>query len=501
MRADFEVKLSAVCRALLLMLLAGHLLLRQTFAHCSLGQIPLLFGGGEIGLLQHAYITEVCLLLMTPAAVWVLWRRAARENSARLHPDHALPVGMPGWPFWLAAAFGLWGAGHALAALFSPGATAYQIFRHTAMTWYALFFLHGLLFFYRREHIRAAALTVVAAGMACAVIDALAQNFPALPVLSFFDREKPWGQATLPAVILCAVLCMAAVNSWPVRILALLALGLAGWRQSLRMQSVVPISLAFAFGVYILMGVLCALRGQAETLKRGILCVALLALLAWAGLAVRNSLHPVSEDDRTEVRAWGLAKYRELYQIYEQTEAPAYPRKYVYSTRDAVAVSDPEVYKLNAVFLATGVDVSVRNNIWRFLVWRRMWQDWQKAPVAGAGPGRAWWYGPLYHTQFNYGDPGLGLDPHNSFLHLLYRHGLVGLGLLLALIGAVFYAAWKVLRDRQQSGNPQIEGLLLCFCFTIGFACFTVALEGPSYAMPFWFSAALLYARAKMSAE
>jgi hypothetical protein len=46
------------------------------------------------------------------------------------------------------------------------------------------------------------------------------------------------------------------------------------------------------------------------------------------------------------------------------------------------------------------------------------------------------------------------------------------------------------------TGDLVLECLILYFFYTFIFSNFTVALEGPAYAMPFWFSLALLYVRA-----
>ena len=45
-------------------------------------------------------------------------------------------------------------------------------------------------------------------------------------------------------------------------------------------------------------------------------------------------------------------------------------------------------------------------------------------------------------------------------------------------------------------GDALLEGLLLYFFYTAVYAFFNNALEGPSYAMPFWLSLGLVYARA-----
>src|SRR5271157_2932959 len=69
MRADLPAKMASAGRWILLTLLAGHLLLRQEFAHRTLGEIVQWLGLGEWGALRHAYFTEAVLLLLLPVAV------------------------------------------------------------------------------------------------------------------------------------------------------------------------------------------------------------------------------------------------------------------------------------------------------------------------------------------------------------------------------------------------------------------------------------------------
>ena len=126
-----------------------------------------------------------------------------------------------------------------------------------------------------------------------------------------------------------------------------------------------------------------------------------------------------------------------------------------------------------------------------------MTRDWHAGrSIVGAGVGKAWFYRALYSTGFHYGDEREGLDPHNSYLNMLYRYGLIGLLLLLGSIAVVFSAAFRVLK--RENGDPFLEGLLMYCGYTVMFAFFTVSLEGPAYSMPFWIALGAVYARAKM---
>jgi hypothetical protein len=311
------------------------------------------------------------------------------------------------------------------------------------------------------------------------------------PSLAFL-AEKPYGQETLPIAILGLSLAIVCFEDWWWRALALLALALAGWRQGARFQSVIPISLAGALALYLVLGAALALRGQVNTLRRAVVLLVLFGLLAFGYHRWHNDA-----GEPAEVKAWSWDNYGRLFDVYGRTTAPQDPKDFVFSTRAAVPVGDPEVYKLNAVSDACA-DLSVRNNIWRFLVWRRMALDWAAGRTfVGAGVGKPWFYGALYHTSFHYGEDRLGLDPHNSYLNLLYRYGAVGFLILVALLLSVLYYLWKALLIQPGIGDVLLECIVLYFFYTVVFVCFTVGLEGPSYSMPFWMALGLGYARAR----
>jgi hypothetical protein len=251
------------------------------------------------------------------------------------------------------------------------------------------------------------------------------------------------------------------------------------------------VGLAAALGAYTLLGFAVAWRGPRATLKRALMALAFCIAAAGAGLYVKGA----PRDGDAESRAWGPKKYAELFALHARTEAPADPAQRVRSTREPDrVVDDPEVYKLNAVYHAAG-NVSTINNIWRLLLWRKMWSDTTGgAWLLGAGPGYKWTCAAMYDSPFDAGDPRLGMDPHNSYLHLFYRYGALGFALLLLVVGLVFRSAVAALR--KAAGDPWLEGACCAFVFSATFAAFTVSLEGPSYSMPFWMSLATVYARA-----
>ena len=494
--SDRVARYASYGRWLLLLVLAGHLVFRREFAHRNLGDLMSLVGMTPPQFLSQAYVTEIVLLLLIPIAALVIWHRIIRPTP--LPPGSAMLQYGLGAGVFLAAAFLLWGFWHAISAA-NAGGDGYLIVRQSFMCAYAVFFIYAFLFFGdQAKFLQQAALFTIAVAVFCAVADSFGVLKPRTIDPNYPD-EPLFGQETLPIAILGLSLFLITVPNWYLAAPAAIALVLVGWRQSARLpQSVVPIAIAGAVVSYLLMAGLAIIRGQTYTLKRAILLVALFVVV-FVGL---RSFKKIDPKKNSEVQAWSPQKYRNLFELYESTSVPADSTAYVNSARaPGTRVTDPEVYKLNAVYEAAQAfgGTSVVNNIWRLLMWRRMSHDWSSGrPMYGAGVGKAWAYNDtLYHTKFHYESDRGGLNPHNSYLNILYRFGAVGFGLLAATVLAVLFYAWRALRLRLYVGDVLLEGLLLYFFYTAVFSIFTVSLEGPSYALPFWISLGLVYARAR----
>jgi hypothetical protein len=506
-----------VGRWVVLVLLAGHLLLRQTFAHLSITSLFQIASEHGLpteasprpawipSLFDQAYLTEVCLVLLLPLAFYVWKNRAAQTTDAA--PGQQEAARRLGLPFLLVVSYLMWGAVHAIKAVllhsapFSeipPGFTVhsqpdwYLIFRQSAVAAYALFFLYTFIFFRDRwRFVTGAIATAVVVAVACAGLDV--KGLLGEPTI----LGTRFGQETLALAMLAMIVIIAHFNNLIIRGAALVILAFVGWRQSFRFQSGVPISIAGAMLLYALVGLLTLtrgqLRGQSRTLKRAAACLVLLCFMAIGYSIVRRSTSP---EVASKVSSWSPQIYRNLIDVYKQTDAPADPKDFVPSRRPPYGpVSDPEVYKLEAVYKATP-SVNAADVVWRMFVWRKKASDWFHGhPIVGAGVGQPWFYEALYHTSFHYGEEREGLDPHNSFLNLLYRYGLIGFGLLLLAVFSVVMLSLRALRTRIQ-GDVLLEGLLVYFFFAAVFAFFNNAFEGPSYSLPFWISFGLVYARA-----
>jgi O-antigen ligase len=117
-----------------------------------------------------------------------------------------------------------------------------------------------------------------------------------------------------------------------------------------------------------------------------------------------------------------------------------------------------------------------------------------------------WWYSVARETW--YGNPALGLgfghdlahnfiqeyspdaseefttrSPHNIFLSVFGRMGLVGLGIWCAFCAVLLRRTWRALRRDE---NRVQWGLWCSACVMLVSATFGVVLEGPMGAVPFW---------------
>jgi hypothetical protein len=469
------------------------LLGRRDFAHLNVGQLWSLLGANPPKILALAFVTEFALLLLAPLALFCESRQWLAMRGAGGGTFLEKARRSMSWPGAFCALLIAWGVAHGSYAVLNH-ADSYLIARQSALALYPLVAIYTLLFFGgERRFVALAAWSGVAWALVCASADTLGWLGP-----KYYKESEEWmplyGQQTLPLAILGLALVAVTVRSWTWRALALAGIAFAGWRQSARpTQSVVLIGIGGALILYTLFAAVRAIKGQRQTLKRALTCLLLFVVLgaSWRvyKLCAKAPETPGTETG-SEIGAWGPSQYADLLKIYYAAEVPRDPAAMQRSWRPPYDITtDPEYYRLQAVFLNTP-SVSVRNNVWRLLVWRHMAIDWAHgSPLQGAGVGKPWFYEALYHTGFHYGDDREGLDPHNSYLNTLYRFGIVGFGLLLAIFVSALAGSFSALRERD---DPLMEGLLLYFFYTAIFVFFTVGLEGSPYAFPIWMTLGLL---------
>ncbi len=128
------------------------------------------------------------------------------------------------------------------------------------------------------------------------------------------------------------------------------------------------------------------------------------------------------------------------------------------------------------------------NANWRLHYWRALLDETFDEPVLGVGfghPAAFPWRGVVYDTREPGGFESLS-PPHNSFVNLFYRTGLVGLAGLIGLLAVALVRMSRLFRATETGERPPLVALLALFTFISVVAALNVALEGPYMAMFFW---------------
>ncbi len=118
----------------------------------------------------------------------------------------------------------------------------------------------------------------------------------------------------------------------------------------------------------------------------------------------------------------------------------------------------------------------------RMHLWRQALFNWTTSPIIGPG------FGPrMFSTQLN-GKPaevnGAWISgPHNSFLAVLHRTGLIGLGLISV---SLFLCIWPFVIRPRRLQDPWSAFLIAGAASALLFATFNVCLENPQGAVLFW---------------
>ncbi len=131
------------------------------------------------------------------------------------------------------------------------------------------------------------------------------------------------------------------------------------------------------------------------------------------------------------------------------------------------------------------------NAKWRLAIWKYDVKEAAKAPVFGVGYGKPTdfhWGGHVYDGRTGNGQSEDVSGPHNSFVNILFRMGVVGIGALIALLVVAGRRAWPWIR---QTGVPSRErttlvALIAMLVFASVVAALNVALEGPFIGIFFW---------------
>ncbi|OHE77464.1 MAG: hypothetical protein A3G75_08205, partial [Verrucomicrobia bacterium RIFCSPLOWO2_12_FULL_64_8] len=125
------------------------------------------------------------------------------------------------------------------------------------------------------------------------------------------------------------------------------------------------------------------------------------------------------------------------------------------------------------------------NNRFRLIWWYTVaTETWAAGPVFGLGFGYdlAKKFVRTYNPEM--GDDFSARSPHSFVVTTFGRMGATGLGLVLALVGAMAVKTWRSLRDKM--ADPVVVGLWCAVWIIFTSSCFGVVLEGPMGAVVFW---------------
>jgi hypothetical protein len=149
-------------------------------------------------------------------------------------------------------------------------------------------------------------------------------------------------------------------------------------------------------------------------------------------------------------------------------------------------------------FNASDTSGASANSSWRLAIWSYMVQRTARDnPLFGIGFGKPTNF--LYHGILFDGRRGIAADPndqippHNSFVNLLFRTGLLGFVPLLVIIGVAIRRTLGARRrglPRRDEADLVSVAALFAFAATIAFL--NAALEGPYMSLFFWLPLGLL---------
>ncbi|HOW35828.1 MAG TPA: O-antigen polymerase [Candidatus Omnitrophota bacterium] len=141
------------------------------------------------------------------------------------------------------------------------------------------------------------------------------------------------------------------------------------------------------------------------------------------------------------------------------------------------------------------VEIARTNIVFRLLIWRDMLVELlEEKAIFGINfgkPQRSRSLEILNWSQLEWGRDGW-ITPHNSFFHIIYRAGVVGIVMILTIFWAVGHLARIFIKKKSWQGGLLVAVLV----YWLAIANFLVFLELPYNAIPFWsfFGVAWAYA-------
>ncbi len=125
------------------------------------------------------------------------------------------------------------------------------------------------------------------------------------------------------------------------------------------------------------------------------------------------------------------------------------------------------------------------NAVFRLLIWQDMFEELKEnRSLLGVGLGKPQRSPSLEIIGWGSGEWARDgwIAPHNVYLHMIYRLGIVGALVIAAMFGVVFYLTKNFILLRSKDGILLVS-ILVYWLMTCGSL---VILELPHYAIPFW---------------
>jgi hypothetical protein len=136
-------------------------------------------------------------------------------------------------------------------------------------------------------------------------------------------------------------------------------------------------------------------------------------------------------------------------------------------------------------FSSADAEIGYSTATFRLLIWQDMLKElWSNKAILGMSFGKPLRSKSVEITGMGYGEWSRDgwVFPHNTFMNIIYRSGIIGMILLILLFLSIFKAWRKCLK------NESIVGIMLMsviiYWLTIGFT--FVLFELPYHAVPFW---------------
>ncbi|MGE0405752.1 MAG: O-antigen ligase family protein [Candidatus Korobacteraceae bacterium] len=125
----------------------------------------------------------------------------------------------------------------------------------------------------------------------------------------------------------------------------------------------------------------------------------------------------------------------------------------------------------------------------RFLAWAEALRRFSENPLIGEGFG----------VPFTFVSETTDVRPHNSFLTVLYKTGLLGFVPVMLLVLHLYLSGWRSIRQRRQAGSFLLYAFLLGHLSMSVYGLLNLVLESPFLASIYWLTAGVTYRLMRIS--